>query len=388
MNQPPKDRDGSAANQRSVLRYFKKGTLLNLVTEPSLIMLFSFLIFLSFLGGCATTPEIAPQPEKAVFYPSAPEEPRLQFLTSFSSSNDLEGPPSAFRRFIVGNETSEKPIVKPYGVVVHKNKIYICDTVLNSIDILDLESRKFEYFRSPGQYRLIEPINLAFDQDDNMYVADSRQGQVAIFDKNKNYSGTIGKSSEFKPTAVLIKEDKIYICDLKSHSIKVFELKDKQYLFSFPSEEGKEEAKLFSPTNMTIDEEGNIYVSDTGAFRVQKYNSKGEFIKTIGSHGDAVGQFSRPKGVAVDKEQRVYVVDAAFENVQIFDKEGKPLLFFAQPGTPAASILPAGIAIDYSLKNYFLPLVDSSFEIEYLVLVTNQYGDKKLNIFGFGHKKL
>lgn len=347
-----------------------------------------FCAFAVFISGCATLPKSSPQKQKSVFYPPEPDEPRLQFLISFSSSDDLESSRSVFRKFIVGEENNSKPIVKPYGVAVYDNKIYLCDTVHNAIDILDLEKRKFEYFRPKEEARLIDPINLTFNAAGDMYVADSRRGQVVIFDKDKNYLGTIGKKSEFKPTAVLIDKDKIYMCDLKTQSVKVFGLKDKRYLFSIPKEGQKEEAKLFSPTNMAADKEGNLYVSDTGAFRVQKYGPDGEFIMSIGSHGDSLGQFARPKGIAVDKEGRLYVVDAAFENVQIFDKEGKLLLFFAEPGgSPASLVLPAGIAVDYSLKNYFSSLADESFEVEYFVLVTSQYGDRKLSIYGFGHRK-
>jgi len=349
---------------------------------------FGFFVLLLFVCGCATVPKTVEERQKAIFYPPEPDEPRLQFLVSFSSSDDLEGPPSGFRKFIVGEEKQTKPIVKPYGVAVYNDKIYICDTVHNSIDILDLEKRKFEFFRPKEEAHLIDPINLSFDANGDMYVADSRRGQVAIFDKSGDYLGAIGKKSEFKPTDVLIRDDKIYICDLKTQSVKVYALKDKQYLFSIPKEGAKEEARLFSPTNIAIDEGKNLYLSDTGGFKVQKYNENGEFLMSMGSHGDSPGQFARPKGIAVDKEGRVYVVDAAFENVQIFDKEGKLLLFFAEPGGSAASlVLPAGIAIDYSLKDSFSPFIDPAFEAEYLVLVTSQYGDRKLSIFAFGHKK-
>ena len=333
-------------------------------------------------------PKNAPQPQKPIFFPPAPDEPRLQFLTSFSSSDDLEQTSSAFRKFIVGVESHSRPIVKPYGVAVYNNKIYVCDTVHNAIDILDLENRKFEYFRPKEESQLLDPINLAFDENGNMYVADSRRGQVVIMDKDGAYLGAIGKKSELKPTDVLIKNEFVYVCDLKSQTVKIFGLKDRQFISSIPAEGATEDAKLFSPTNIAMDEEGNLYVSDTGAFRVQKYNSKGEFIMSIGSHGDALGQFARPKGIAVDKEGRVYVVDAAFENVQIFDKDGKLLLFFAEPGGSSVSlVLPAGITIDYSLNDYFSPLIDPGFKVEYLVFVTSQYGDRKVSVFGFGHKK-
>jgi len=346
------------------------------------------LILLFFVSGCATAPKVTQEKAGPIFYPPAPEAPRLQFLTSFSSSDDLEAAPSTFRKFIVGEEQNTRPIVKPYGVTVHDNKIYICDTVINCIEIMDLERRKLEYFRPKEAIQLIDPINLSFDPGGNMYIADSRRGQVVVFDKDGNSLGAIGNKSEFKPTDVAIRDNKIYVCDLKTHSIRIFGLKDRQYLSSIPAQDAKEEAKLFSPTNMALDEEGNIYVSDMGSFKVQKYSSDGRFLMGIGSQGDMAGQFSRQKGVAVDKEGRLYVVDAAFENVQIFDKAGKLLLFFGEPGGSAASlVLPAGITIDYTLRDYFSSLADPSFEVEYLVLVTSQYGDRKLSIFGYGHKR-
>ena len=87
-------------------------------------------------------PKNAQHKQKPIFFPAEPDEPRLQFLTSFSSSDDLESSPSAFRKFIVGDAKSSKPIVKPYGVAAYNNKIYVCDTVHNAIDLLDLENRK------------------------------------------------------------------------------------------------------------------------------------------------------------------------------------------------------------------------------------------------------
>lgn len=348
---------------------------------------FACLIILLFVFGCASLPRAARENARPIFYPAEPNEPRLQFLAGFSSSEDLGDTASAFRKFITGEEKAGRPIVKPYGVAVYDNKIYICDTVNNSIDILDLGNRKFEYFRPKSRSVLQNPINLCFDKDGNMFIADLGLGQVVIFDQNGNFLGAIGTAKEFKPTDVKIAGDKIYIADLKSHSVKVFRLKDRQYSFSIPKEGVREEAKLFSPTNMAIDTEGNLYVSDTGAFRVQKYGQDGEFLKAIGSHGDALGQFSRPKGIAADKEGRVYVIDAVFENAQIFDKEGNLLLFFGEPASEASLVLPAGIAIDYSLKDYFLGLSDPNFEVEYMVLVTSQYGNRKLSVFGFGHRR-
>jgi DNA-binding beta-propeller fold protein YncE len=97
-----------------------------------------------------------------------------------------------------------------------------------------------------------------------------------------------------------------------------------------------------------------------------------------------LGQFVRPKGVAVDREDRVYVVDASTEVVQIFNAEGKLMLFFGGAGNhPGGLNIPATVVIDYDNVDLFADRVAPGYKIEYLVLVTSQFGPNKVNVFGF-----
>jgi hypothetical protein len=90
----------------------------------------------------------------------------------------------------------------------------------------------------------------------------------------------------------------------------------------------------------------------------------------------------------VDRAGRVYVVDAASQVVQIFDADGKLLLFFGEPeGSPVGLNLPAKVAIDYDHVGLFQTYAAPDFQVEYLVIVTNQYGDRKVSVFGFGGRK-
>ena len=90
--------------------------------------------------------------------------------------------------------------------------------------------------------------------------------------------------------------------------------------------------------------------------------------------------------MAVDKAGNLYVVDAAFENVQIFNGRGELLLFFGGPGNePGSMYLPAGISVDYENVDYFSKYADPNYSLEYLVYVTNTYGERKINVYGFGH---
>jgi hypothetical protein len=125
-----------------------------------------------------------------------------------------------------------------------------------------------------------------------------------------------------------------------------------------------------------------------GGFFVKKYDADGKHLRTYGRSGDRPGEFVRPKGLAVDREGRLYVVDAAAQVVQIFDAEGRLLLFFGEPGgSPAPLDLPAQVIIDYDHLNYFQKYAAPNFKLEYLVMVSNQYGDRKISVFGFGHRQ-
>jgi hypothetical protein len=145
---------------------------------------------------------------------------------------------------------------------------------------------------------------------------------------------------------------------------------------------------LGAPANLWVEGE-KVYVSDLGAFSVRVFDRDGRYLRSIGSLGQGFGQFSRPKGVAVDRSGLVYVVDAASENVQVFDPEGRLLMFFGGPYEgPGGMWLPAQVSISYADVDLFRSYVDPRFEAQYLILVTNQYGPDRVNVYAFVKPRL
>ncbi|WP_290664835.1 6-bladed beta-propeller, partial [Ignavibacterium sp.] len=320
-----------------------------------------------------------------VFFPPAPDEPRIQFLKSFSKSTDFTGAQSAITSFIIGDEEA-LPILKPYGLAVGKNKIYVCDTQLNGLEIMDTKDGSFGYFLPEGRGRLKQPINCFVDSDGFLYVADAQRRQVIIFNTELDYIGEIGDSSTLlKPTDVFVAEDQIFINDISKHSIHVYDRISRKYIKSIPP--ASDDNKLFSPTNIAVYKD-KIYVSDLGDSKVKVYDLEGKYIRTIGTIGNSPGKFSRPKGIALDEDENLYVVDAGFENVQIFNKDGKLLMYFGGSyKKPGDMWLPAKVVIDYMNLDYFKDDVDPSFNLKYLIFVTNQYGPDKISVYGFISRK-
>ena len=315
-------------------------------------------------------------------FPAPPDTARVQYLTSISTSNDIAGKPSFITEYILGDE-AEKPVNKPYGVTVTKGKIYICDTMLPGLEIINLVKNTFEYFTPSGLGQLKKPINCCLDENGQIYIADAGRRQVVVFDNLGKYVTSIGGSDQGKPTDVSIYDNKLWVCDVAAHQIVVYSIPDFNEINRFPETTQNRPQYLFSPTNISI-RHGKVYVSDTGDARIKIFSTIGEFKGVTGGSGKKHGQFVRPKGIDVDSQGRFYVVDAAFENVQIFDDTGQLLMFFGGHGdSPGYMWLPAGIHLDESNLDYFNKYVYEGFELEYLIFLTNQYGPTKLNVYGF-----
>ncbi|MDW8395821.1 MAG: PKD domain-containing protein [Anaerolineae bacterium] len=134
-----------------------------------------------------------------------------------------------------------------------------------------------------GSYQFIAPTGLAFDAQGNLYVADSENHRVQIYDRHLAYVATLGITG----TA------------------------------------GSGNNQFNRPYDVAVDRDGNIYVADEGNDRIQVFNSNRQYVRTIGGGGtgDAFNRFGSwgPHCVAVDSQGRLYVADTGNRRVQVFD---------------------------------------------------------------------
>lgn len=333
-------------------------------------------------AACATTQARIAAP---VFFPPAPDLPRIQYLTSFSGLKDIEEQ-SAFNRFVVG-EIQDVKLDKPYGVAVFDGKIYVCDTN-STVIVFDLKSRSFGALKgAEGPGRLLGPVNISIERDGTKYVADPVRGQVVAFDREDTYLRAYGEPGAWRPVDAVPFDDRLYVADPANGLVKVFDRSSGDLLESIGSE-GDPSERLDRPTNLAFDFKGFLYVTDVGRFQVVKFDRDGHFKTAFGRPGDNPGHFARPKGIALDREGRLYAVDASFNNVQVFNDGARLLMFFGGAGDqPGSFVLPAKVSIDYDNLQYFQKYVQPGFEMEYIVLVTSQFGPRLVNVLAYGRQK-
>ncbi len=350
------------------------------------------------LSACATAPEeIKREP---VFYPDLPNPPYIQHLHSITHVKDL-GLASTIAEFVLGKDGNERLLQKPYGLATRPGKIYVVDTRGFGYVVIDLEQKTHTLINGSGSGRMKKPINITVDEQDNKYITDTDRKQVLLFDHKNEFVRAYGVKGQFKPADVVVVGDKLYISDLQNHLIQVLDKKSGRLLFKMAETKGNETAKekskpkpkvkldkkspsLYFPTNMKV-HNNKLYISDTGYFKVVRYALDGKFIDSMGQVGTTLGSFARPKGIALDKQGRLYVVDAAFENIQLFNEKDQLLLFFGGPGGEPHNInLPTNIVIDYDNVKYFQQYAAPGFNLEYLIIVASQFGNNRVNVFGFG----
>jgi hypothetical protein len=94
--------------------------------------------------------------------------------------------------------------------------------------------------------------------------------------------------------------------------------------------EGKPATK-FSPTNVAIAPNGDIYVADGyGSYYINQYNSRGEFIRSFGGSGKEAGQLLNPHGLILDDRGPnpvLLIADRHNNRLQTFSLEGKHIAF-------------------------------------------------------------
>lgn len=330
---------------------------------PAWLLLFAAAL----LAGCTALPEAPVAKQEPLPFPPPPEPVRFYYERTIYSTADVipETQAGGFRRFVTGEARLGEGLAKPYGVAVHRGRIFVSDTAQRFVQVFDVSNgRAYRIGDDEGPGGLQKPVGLDVDAAGNLYVADVSARHIVVYDAEGKFVRKLGGEKWFQRLASVTVDpagERVYAVDIggvssDQHTVRVFDGKTGEHLMDI-GKRGTGPGEFNLPRDLAIGKDGRLYVVDGGNFRVVVFDRDGNYLKSFGRVGRQPGQFARPKEIAADPQGNLYVVDAAFGNFQIFSPEGELLLFIgsrSEKDAPAKYMLPSGIAVDEDGRVYMV----------------------------------
>ncbi|MGC1474770.1 MAG: SMP-30/gluconolactonase/LRE family protein, partial [Terriglobales bacterium] len=213
------------------------------------------------------------------------------------------------------------------GVAVDDNdRLFVADAKLHHVLVFN---PKHEQESVIGTDVMVRPGGIALDRENRfLYVADTGQDVVDVFDAdNFKLLRQIGKPSKKHnqtdpgtfslPECVAVDSDgNVYVTDTFNNRVEMFDA-DGGFIDMF-GKNGDGPADLERPKGIAIDGDGHIWVVDDAQDKVKVFDRQGRLLIYIGGHGYYPGQFMGAWGIAIDKQNRVIVSETFPGRVQVF----------------------------------------------------------------------
>jgi sugar lactone lactonase YvrE len=237
--------------------------------------------------------------------------------------------------FIFNTDTRDVDMIRN-GVHAHFNRIiglamddndrlFVSDPGLRHILVFN-KDHKAEDVIADG---LVDPGGLAIDTRNRLlYVADAELDQILVYDADTlkliRKMGAAGHKHELtsngdfsKPAGVAVDaEGNLYVADTWNNRIEIFDA-DGNFVSTF-GKAGDGPGYFARPKGVAIDGDGHIWVADGMQDRVQVFDKEGQLLISFGGHGLLPGQFQGLVAIAIDKRNRVFTTEIYPGRAQAF----------------------------------------------------------------------
>jgi DNA-binding beta-propeller fold protein YncE len=222
----------------------------------------------------------------------------------------------------VGEEGNNR-LAKPIGVAVDgRGVVFVADGTLKRIFGYSPDGRLAIAIGREGE--LLNPSGLTVDRiHDRLYVADAAKHQILGYSAiDGSPIMTIGKRGsepgEFNfPTNLAVDhQGRLYVADTLNFRIQIFDA-DGRFVKMFGTL-GDTPGSLNRPKGIGVDSQGHIYVVDASFNNFQIFDEDGQLLLFVGQGGGDAGEFFLPAGLFIDDRDRIYVADQGNSRVQVF----------------------------------------------------------------------
>ncbi len=203
--------------------------------------------------------------------------------------------------------------------------------------------------------RLNLPVNLTFDKNQNIYIADTYNNSIRKIDSNTGIISTIVRNEDKfdtdglkTPTGIAFDDkDNLYIAELKNERIRKVNVESGNAMTLVGTKSEVESPNinydLAGPFNVVFDQDGNLYVSIPAESKIRRVDfSTGDITDAAGTDelgfsGDGKlatnARISNPTGLVIDKEGNLYFSDTGNNRIRKINTKTGIITTIAGTGT-------------------------------------------------------
>jgi len=274
--------------------------------------------------------------------------PKAQDATEVSQGggvpffNLLDYTPITWLKTISYFGDNRSPFEEPNAVAYRSGRLVISDAARREAYaynndgrfVLSLKADPSNQQSKTNGGRLSKPSGLQIDERGRIYVCDSSDHFIRVFNAQgnflKDFKNIQGKEGGLQGIA-LDSTGLLYASDQNNGCLQVFQSDMGLWVRTIGSK-GRDQGQFQLPAGLTCDKQNRIIASDYGTSRISIFNKSGMFIRSFGEKGKSSGMFNLPKAVAVDRMDRIFVLDSLNHRIQVFGSSGNWLCTFGSLG--------------------------------------------------------
>ena len=244
---------------------------------------------------------------------------------------------------------------RPNGVAIGPDgNLYVADTWNYRVVVMSPDGEVLNSWGQPGQFGIEAqaepndgfwgPRDIAVDPQGRVYVADTGNKRVRVYEGDGTYvrdigSGGSGDGQLDEPSGLAIHPDgRVFVADTWNRRVSVFN-GDGLFLYAFPVRAWYED--LGNRPYLALDvEQGLLYIGDPDAGRVLVHDTYGNCIGSFGQAGEELpveSQLNVVGGMTTDAAGNFYVSDGRAGRVLRFAPYPAPLPPADEPLVPEAT---------------------------------------------------
>ena len=210
---------------------------------------------------------------------------------------------------------------------------------------------------APGELKRPRGVSTELETG-HIYVADMGNSRIQIFSEMGEYLNHFGGKNLINPYGILINRENIYVTDTVQHAIFQFKLQDLT-LVKRAGKEGSGDNEFFSPQQLAISPNEQIYVADCFNHRIQILTTNLAFQSTL------------------QDSTMTAPTDIKFTNSEIFVlscRDNTCIHIFTLAGEKSRSIITNGMGMQVTRAYFFCLDGDNN-------IIISDHSDHKIKVF-------